>query len=279
MLQPELPCFNDFTDNDDFSAPPELLLPDRLIFDDECGPPRLEPQVPITLLPETSEQAHALRRPQLNSNPTSPPSTETSPIQTNNQHPLLAHQPILAAMLMSTARLPPSSPKFSVQSPTVSTTADYINTNGKRERSVSVESSDVMLKMPKLIPMVEECEREVSEEQKPQLESTISLIENTEELENTAPPALDSQTTSEVEAELMKQVDEEEPEAKVEPIEEVVEEKKPKDTTTEKHETSLASSSGVSSANSSLLAEEPPIIIRFKRPVEAKVEPVDESEK
>jgi hypothetical protein len=251
------------------------MLPDRLTFDDECGPPRLEPQVPITVLPETSEPSDNLCRPQLTANPISPPSTDTSSTKLN-EHPLLAHRPILAAMLMSAAaRLPPSSPKFSVQSPTVSTTtAAYMNTNGKRERSVSVDSSDVMLKMPKLVSMVEECAPVVEEEQKPQLESTMPLVEST--VENAAPPTLDSLTTAEIV---------EEPEVEVAPVEKVVEEEhlmednveeeKPK--TTENHDTTIASSSGVSSANSSLLVEEP-IIIRFKRPVEAKIEPA-ESEK
>jgi hypothetical protein len=150
----------------------------------------------------------------------------------------------------------------------------------KRERSASTDSSDLMLKMPKLVSMIEEAEIKV-EEQK--IEETIpeqqveSTIEQADERENTTPFSLveepiEEEPIEECVNEVEESIEEsiEEPEEK--PIESLI-------VSVDNHNTSIASSSGVSSANSSLLAEEP-IIIRFKRPtIEAVKEIQEEREK
>lgn len=103
-----------------------------------------------------------------------------------------------------------------------------------------------MLKMPKLIPMIEEC-RSVAEEEASEIATLVT--ENVDGFENTIPPALDSAETAEVSEDQLDTTTEKEKEEK---------ERAPKikEATSEKHNISTASSSGVSSANSSLVDEE-----------------------
>jgi hypothetical protein len=233
--------------------------------------------------------------------PISPPPTDLSKLFNNNNiekepaHPLLASRPILAAMLLSAKKA--SSPDLNILATTIPSTtfeSTQINGNRKRERSFSVDSTDEMLKMPKLISMIEKYEDEVVEEARMEIDEqpTTSTIVEEDQLESTIPPALES--TSFVEDKIDESIvdEEKQPIKKQESIEEVhesnkkIEEERVEDERVEepeltvsvetKHDDSIASSSGVSSANSSLLTEEP-IIIRFKRPVEAK--PVEQEEK
>lgn len=138
-------------DNDEFAAPPELLpLTDRFMFDDECGPPRLEPQVPIitNLEADHVNNDERIQSPDVVAS-VSPPTNDLSPTEvvTESEHQLLDHQSLLTDVLSKTLSSPDTETNF----------------NRKRERSTSLDLSDATVKMPKLVSMVNETEVSLEE--------------------------------------------------------------------------------------------------------------------